>query len=152
MMAATVASGAFGAGSAAAKGGNYTGQTYEKASEAIANSGSKAVISSVVGDQLPMSDCIVTGANKAGFLDSSGRPQDASVLLDLNCDGSLAAPGKPGISADSAAGRKEKHEIKALAWLAKEPKNCDNNMTWCQTLCTKYADKCAASLKTYIGL
>lgn len=152
MLAATVASGAFGAGVAAAKGPNLSGQTYAKASEQISGWGQKAIISSVVGDQLAMSDCIVTGSNRGTFLDSSGRKQAASILLDLNCDASLAAAGKPGLSAASTMGRKEKKELKSLAWYDKDPTRCDStSIEYCKQLCDKYSDECSAGLQGFLA-
>lgn len=153
VIAATVASGSMGSGIAVAKGPNLSGQTYAKASEQIAGWGQKAIISSVVGDQLPMSDCIVTGSNRGTFLDSSGRKQDASILLDLNCDGSLAAAGKPGFSAASPQGRKQKKELKSLAWYNKDPSRCEaTSVEYCKQLCDKYADECSVELAQHLGV
>ncbi|MBB3601838.1 hypothetical protein FHT40_001471 [Mycolicibacterium sp. BK556] len=150
-MSAVVAVGV-GTGIAGASGPNLTGQTYSQASEKIASWGSKAVISSVVGDQLAMDDCIVTGSSRAGFLDSSGRKQDSAFLLNLNCDGSLAAAGKPGVSAASPQGRKQAKELKSLAWYDKDPTRCDGeSLEYCKQLCQKYADKCSAELLQVLG-
>jgi hypothetical protein len=152
MMAAAVASGAFGAGVAAAKGPNLSGQTYSQASAKVASWGSKAVISSVVGDQLAMDNCVVTGSNTGTFRDSSGKKQSSEILLDLNCDASLAEAGTPGISAASALGRKEKKELKSLAWYGNDPSRCDaKNIKYCKTLCDKYSDKCSAGLRGFLA-
>ncbi|MGY4709490.1 hypothetical protein ACXDF8_08055 [Mycolicibacterium sp. CBM1] len=149
--AVAVVSGTFGTAIANAKGPNLSGQTYASAAARIQSWGSKAVISSVMGGQLAIDDCIVTGSNKATFLNASGRKQDSAILLDLNCAAPLAGPGKPGNSAASPQGRKVKKELKSLAWYNKDPQHCDSSMTWCQTLCDKYPDSCSVELQQYIG-
>ncbi|WP_431238730.1 hypothetical protein ACQ86B_02445 [Mycolicibacterium aichiense] len=104
----TVVLGLFGAAEAAAAGPDVTGYTYAKATETISAWGYAAVISSVVGDQLPTSDCIVTSSGMASNLDSSGRSRGKQVLLNLNCNQTLAGPGKPGNSAATPQGRQAK--------------------------------------------
>lgn len=152
VVAATAMSGSFGAGTAAAKGPNLSGQTYAQASEKIASWGSKAVISSVVGDQRAIDDCIVTGTNKAGFLNSSGRQQESAYLLDLNCNAPIASAGKPGASAASPQGRTAKKELKNLAWFNKDPsKNCGSQLAYCKRLCDKYADSCSTGVQDVLA-
>lgn len=152
IVAFSVASGAVGAGIAAADP-NLKGQTYSKAAELIASWGSKAVISSVVGDQLAMDDCIVTASKNSKFLDSSGRHQSPAVLLNLNCNPPLASAGKPGASAATPEGRKIKKDLGYLTWMNRNPStNCaDKNLDWCKQLCDKYGDSCPTGLQQYLA-
>ena len=83
----------------------YAGQTYGEAQQAIQQTGGTDTITTVVGDQLPTSQCQVTGSRTAGFLDSSGNNPGGRVLLDLNCNAGVASPGNPGNSAASPAGQ-----------------------------------------------
>jgi len=117
----------FGSGSAAAVN-EYAGQTYEDAASSISDWGTP-VIASRVGSYLPTEQCMVTGSRDPSFLDSSGNHRWGTVLLDLNCNDSVASAGKPGYSAASPEGRtaiakaeeeaaKQKQE--ELAWLASD--------------------------------
>ena len=85
----------FGAGVASADN-EYAGQTYAQAQQAIQQSGGTDTVATVVGDQLPTTQCRVTGSRSAGFLDSSGNGATGRILLDLNCNADSAGTGVPG--------------------------------------------------------
>lgn len=83
----------------------YVGQTYADATKAISAAGGTETIASVVGDQVPTSQCQVTGSRNASFLDASGNNPGGRVLLDLNCNVPVASPGNPGNSVASPQGQ-----------------------------------------------
>ncbi len=83
----------------------YAGQTYAEAQQAIQQTGGTDTIATVVGDQLPTTQCQVTGSRNASFLDASGTNPGGRVLLDLNCNEGVASPGNPGNSAASPQGQ-----------------------------------------------
>lgn len=91
----------------------YAGQTYGEASQAIQQSGGTDTIATVVGDQLPTSQCRVTGSRSASSLDAGGNSPGGRVLLDLNCNTDLASPGNPGNSAASPQGRQTQEDQQA---------------------------------------
>lgn len=105
---------------------DYSGQTYGTAVQQINSWGGKAVIASVVGDQLAIDDCIVT---------SSKNPKSnggGTIQLHLNCNAALAIPGSPGNSAASPEGKAAKETIATAQWCALPAQvgtqNCDD---WC---------------------
>jgi hypothetical protein len=88
---------------------DYAGQTYSDASSAISKAGNKAVIAASSGTQLSQGDCVVTRSQKAPWLKGDNfSPVTDTVLLYLNCNAKLAAPGVPGNSLASPEGRAEK--------------------------------------------
>ncbi|WP_082690690.1 hypothetical protein [Mycobacterium sp. M26] len=91
----------------------YAGQTYADASQAIQRAGGTDTIATVVGDQLPTTQCRVTGSRSASFLDSSGNNPGGRVLLDLNCNADLASPGNPGNSVSSPQGQRTMEDQQA---------------------------------------
>lgn len=109
LLAGTVAAaGAFGCTTAAiAHADNeYAGQTYGEAQQAIQQAGGTDTVATVVGDQLPTTQCRVTGSRSASSVDPSGFSTGGGrILLDLNCNADLASPGNPGNSAASPEGR-----------------------------------------------
>jgi hypothetical protein len=67
-----------------------------------------------VGDQLPTTQCRVTGSRTANTLDSGGFSSGGGrILLDLNCNAELASPGNPGNSAASPEGRQAQEDQQA---------------------------------------
>ena len=102
LLAATVAAaGAFGCTTAAiAHADNeYAGQTYGEAQQAIQQAGGTDTIATVVGDQLPTTQCRVTSSRTAGSPDPSGFSMGSGrILLDLNCNNDLASPGNSAAS------------------------------------------------------
>jgi len=111
-LGATAVSMAFlGTGVAAAD--DYAGQTYADASEAISNAGKKAVISSRAGDGLSDDDCVVTSSEAAPWLKGDDfAPVTDTVLVNLNCNATVASATKAGNSAASPAGREALKEAK----------------------------------------
>lgn len=69
----------------------YAGQTYAQAQQAIQQAGGTDTIATVTGDQLPTTQCVVTGSRSAGFLDSSGNSAPGRILLDLDCSAGVGA-------------------------------------------------------------
>jgi hypothetical protein len=118
----------------------YAGQTYGDAKSTMAGYHQTAVIATVSGDRLATDDCIVVSSAKSSFLDSSGDSRNNEVLVNLNCNEGVAAPGKPGNSAMSPAGQAAKKEQKAATNISKDPSYCqqsDDVLAWCKDLCTK---------------
>jgi hypothetical protein len=93
----------------------YAGQTYAQAQQAIQQAGGTDTIATVVGDQLPTTQCQVTGSRSASFLDSSGSNPGGRVLFDLNCNAGVASPGEPGNSAASPQGQQTLQDQQAQA-------------------------------------
>ena len=84
----------------------YAGQTYAQAQQAIQQAGGTDTVATVVGDQLPTTQCRVTGSRSANTLDPGGfNSGGGRILLDLNCNNDLASPGNPGNSAASPQGQ-----------------------------------------------
>ncbi|SBS72251.1 conserved exported hypothetical protein [uncultured Mycobacterium sp.] len=152
--------GLIGAGIAAASGPNVVGSTYAKAAEKISNWGYTPVIASVVGDQLPTDDCIVTSSAQASNLDSSGRSRGKQLLVNLNCNAGLAGPGKPGNSLATPEGQKVraiqlKGEGISMDYTKALQRNkapwCEANAQRCQEICQQ-AGTCSADLLKYLGV
>lgn len=94
----------FGSGVAAAD--DYAGQTYGDASKAIADAGKKAVVSSRAGDTLADDECIVTHSQSAPWVKGDDfAPVTDTVLVNLNCNATVATAKDPGNSAASPEGR-----------------------------------------------
>jgi hypothetical protein len=92
----------------------------------------------------------VTGSRKASNLDSSGKSRGYEVLLDLNCNKPVAAPGKAGNSAVSATGAKAK---KVMGWIEYCNKgdidSCiksADSAKWCLSQCNIYGT-CSVELQ-----
>jgi hypothetical protein len=155
-----VTTGLFGVGTAAASGPDVSGETYGKASSKLSGAGWTPVIASVVGDQLATDDCIVTSSAAASNLDSSGRSRGSQMLLNLNCNQSLAAPGKPGNSAASPEGKQAKVMQDLAGKLSRtfdaETKQgldhyCSDHSDYCTSVC-KQSGVCGGSLLSFLGL
>ena len=98
-----------GAGTAAAD--DYSGETYGDAAGKLSDAGEKAVITSRSGDTLPQNKCVVTHSQSAPWLkgDAFTHVTD-TVLLDLNCNATVATAKDPGNSAASPEGRRALEE------------------------------------------
>lgn len=114
---ATVAAAA--AGAALAGAGQATAvpdvvdRPYKDAQKIIQEYGGNAVVATRVGSGADEADCLVTNAWDAAVRrpNSRGRPvANQDVMVALNCNGALAAPGVPGNSAMSPVGRDAKAE------------------------------------------
>ena len=102
--AAAVSMAFFGSGVAAAD--DYAGQTYGDASKAIADAGKKAVVASRAGDTLADDECVVTHSQAAAWIKGDDfAPVTDTVLLNLNCNATVASAKDPGNSAASPEGR-----------------------------------------------
>jgi len=116
----------FGAGVAAAD--DYAGKTYADASSAIGNAGMTAVIAGTNGSELPSDQCIVTRSAKAPWVKGDNfQPVTNTVLLYLNCNAPLAAPGEPGNSAASPEGQAEKKRQANITWKS----TTEDGAQWC---------------------
>lgn len=136
--AATISIAVFGTGTAFAD--PYAGQTYGEAKSQISSMHQTPVIATVSGGQVATDECIVVSSAKSSFLDSSGDARGNEVLVNLNCNEGIAAPGKPGNSAMSPAGQQAKKEQKAATNISKDPSYCDQSdevLAWCHKICTK---------------
>ncbi|ULE35301.1 hypothetical protein [Mycobacterium sp. IDR2000157661] len=110
-------------GTATAAANDYVGQTFEDASEAMDEDGVDPIVATVVGDQLPEDDCIVTNAFDAPFLRGVGDDFEYSedeVLVSLNCAGAYATATNPGTSVAHPLGREAKSEAEEEAAEAEE--------------------------------
>lgn len=148
---AVVCLSSLGVGDASANN-EYAGKTYAAASDAITSNGGKATIASVVGSQMQIDDCVVMGSRKASNLDSSGTSRGYQILLDLDCNMPLAAPGKPGNSAASVTGAKAKTVMGWIeAWNKGSINSCIRSADaaqWCLTQCDKYGTCSAETQQT----
>jgi hypothetical protein len=104
------------------------GMTYEKASAALAkDTNSKVIVSTVVGSRLQLNDCLVAHWKKAVMKDGTGKYAGSLYLLDLNCNGALAAAGTPGNSLASSVGKSEKERQSTVEALNANPAYCDTS-------------------------
>ena len=95
---------------------DYTGQTYADQSKAISDAKLTAVIATRAGDVLNQNNCIVTGSEMSPwFKGDDFSPVTDAVLLNLNCNGGVAAATPPGNSAASPAGRAAIQAVKDQA-------------------------------------
>lgn len=115
--AAGVAAGAALCATAIAHADNeYAGQTYAQAQQAIQQAGGTDTIATVVGDQLPTTQCRVTGSRSASDVGSSGFSTGTGrILLDLNCSADAAGPGNPGPPAASQSLQDQQAQQQAQA-------------------------------------
>ena len=91
---------------------------YKDAKKIIQESGGTPVIATRTGAATDEGNCLVTNAWDAGYprLNARGRiASNRDVLVALNCNGELAAPGSPGNSAMSPVGRDAKADAEADA-------------------------------------
>jgi hypothetical protein len=103
-----------GPGIATAAADDYSGQTYGDATAKLSDAGKKAVITSRSGDSLPQAKCVVTHSQSAPWLKGEAfTPVTNTVLLDLNCNATVASATTPGNSAASPEGRKALKEAAA---------------------------------------
>jgi hypothetical protein len=106
----------------------------------------KAVVSTVVGDQLTKDQCIVAGWHKGSFLDDKGEARGTTeYLLDLNCNQVLAAPGQPGNSLATPEGQQRKKVLHDAAIILDTPAACeqsDSMHTFCVNFCEEHSDLC----------
>lgn len=82
------------------------GQYYKDAKAAISQMGLTPVVATTVGDRKDWDSCIVTSANKAPFLDESGKKVGNQMLVNLNCYAKYGTALWPGFSLQSPEGRK----------------------------------------------
>lgn len=117
IVAAAAGTALFGAGQANAIP-DVVDRPYKDAKKMIEQSGGTAVIATKTGSGADEANCLVANAWEAGYprLTSRGRiTGNDEVLVALNCNGELAAPGAPGNSALSPVGRDAKAEAEAEA-------------------------------------
>lgn len=93
--------GAFGSAGGASADSQYNGQTYTQARETITKTGMTSKVGTVVGDQVPTAQCIVTGSKTLPVQGSSGTTGGNEVLLDLDC--TAAAQSKASAAAIPSA-------------------------------------------------
>jgi hypothetical protein len=148
LAASVVAAMLLGSGTAAADA--LIGHTYKDAAAQIADWKGTPVIASVVGSLLDTDECIVTSWHKSIFLDSSGVKKDStSILVNLNCNAALAAPGTPGNSLATPQGQAVKatqiREAKTQAtadYINSHPEFCQKDPKDCDVFCAENAGKC----------
>lgn len=100
-------------GTGVAAADDYAGQTYADASEAISQAGKKAVIATRAGNGLSDDNCVVTSSENAPWLKGDDfSPVTDTVLVNLNCNATVASATKSGNSAASPAGREALKEAK----------------------------------------
>jgi hypothetical protein len=94
------------------------GRPYSDAESMIQDAGGTPVIATRTGGGADEGDCLVANAWEAGYPNVSSRGRiigNNEVLVALNCNGELAAPGEPGNSAASPIGREAKSEAEEEA-------------------------------------
>lgn len=72
---------------------DFSGQTYAEARDAITKAGMTSRMGSVVGDQLPVDQCVVSGSQSAEAVGSSGFSSGTEIVLDLDCNAAGAKAG-----------------------------------------------------------
>lgn len=93
-------------GTGVAAADDYAGQTYGDASAAISDAGEKVVITSRAGDTLSEDECIVTSSQSAPWIKGDDfAPVTDTVLVNLNCNATVASAKQSGNSAASPEGR-----------------------------------------------
>lgn len=97
---------------------SVVGMTYADATQVIQNEGRIVEITTTTGTLLPQSKCIVVNQSERAELSVGRSNTPAKVLLSLNCNDPVAAPGKPGNSAASTAGREQKKKQAEAEWRA----------------------------------
>lgn len=102
------------AGAGIANADAYAGETYGDAAGKLSEAGKKAVVSSRAGDTLPRDKCVVTHSESAPWLKGDAfTPVTDTVLLDINCNATVATAKDPGNSAASPQGRQAIKEANA---------------------------------------
>ena len=109
---------------------SVSGKKYSEASATLSKAGYAVKVSTMVGDQLPQSDCVVT-SQQDSLPPSYGPSQfDAekgkTVLLSLNCNAVLASAGEAGNSAASPGGRAAKEVQANVEW-----QRTPEGQAWC---------------------
>lgn len=134
--AAVVAMALLGTGTSAAD--PYVGKTYEDVSASIANRGGTAVISTVVGSQLPTNECIVEAWHQPSYPRDNFDRNTRQFLLSLNCGAKVAAGGKPGNSLATPEGKTQRAiEDRAKAYNSR-PDLCEKYLSTCKRFCDRY--------------
>jgi hypothetical protein len=95
-----------GSGVAAASP-DVVGQKYSDAQSALSSVRLTPVVQFTVGDQKAWPDCIVTRTQRRTVqaLPNTFGSSQSQVLVSLDCNASVAAPGEPGPSVASPQGR-----------------------------------------------
>mgnify|MGYP001190401493 CR=1 FL=1 len=85
---------------------DYAGQKYSDVTSKLADAKLTGVIATRTGDLLSDDDCIVTSSEKAPWVkgDSFAQVTD-TVLLNLNCNATVASTTQAGNSAGSPEGK-----------------------------------------------
>lgn len=92
------------------------GQTYATASATVQKWKATPVLSTVVGDALPMEKCLVFSWRK----DLKAK----KIYLSVYCDGGVASATDSGYSAASPEGRAAKQHAADVQWLKDHPELC----------------------------
>ena len=139
--AGAAAAGIFGAG-VAHSAPDVNGMTWSEASAKLDSWGMKAQVSTRVGDRLDEGECIVTSSTMSAKA-ARGFTEDGpsnTVLVSLDCNGSVASATKPGYSAASPEGRKALE--KALeAVQAREYYKTEEGQAYCRKYEKTYPDR-----------
>ena len=129
----------FSTGVADAQGSpSVSGKKFSEASATLQKSGYTAKVSTMVGDQVPESECVVTSQKDLLFSEPSFGPSqfnttknktDKTVLLSLNCNAAVASATDAGSSAASPEGRAATAaELKKKVEWERTPKG----QAWCE--------------------
>jgi len=94
------------AGGVANADDGIVGQYYKDAKAKIGQMGMTPVVATTVGDRKDWDNCIVQSANRASFLDGSGKKSGNTMLVNLNCYSKYGTYLWPGYSLASPEGRK----------------------------------------------
>lgn len=136
MMATTL----FGTGVAWADA--LTGKTYAQAVRTISGWNATPTVASSTGTALPRDECIVTSWQKTTTSNSMGNWKPSLIQLNLNCNATVAAPGKPGNSVMTPQGAADKKADQTAQWLSERPQYCIDNPGDCASFCRQNATKC----------
>jgi hypothetical protein len=120
---------------------SVSGKKFSEASTTLQQAGYTVKVSTMVGDQVPQSDCIVTSQQDsapAAFGPSQfNLVKDKTVLLSLNCNAGMASPTGAGYSAASPEGR----AVAAKELQSKvEWERTAGGQAWCEQNKAQHAD------------
>jgi hypothetical protein len=128
------------ANSAVASADALVGKTYADAQKEIADWNANPKVATVSGSRLALDDCIVVSWQKSMFRDSSGDGPTNDILVNLNCNSSVATPGHPGNSAMSPQGKQSKKDDEDAQYINDHPETCETSedaAKYCESLCNR---------------
>jgi hypothetical protein len=130
----------FSTGVAGAQGSpSVSGKKFSEASATLQGAGYTVKVSTMVGDRLPQSDCVVTGQSDSAppaFGPSQfNAVKGKIVVLSLNCNAAVASATDAGDSAASPEGQATKKQQKMVEW-----ESTPDGQKWCEDAKAQHPD------------